>query len=431
MQAQGKISFVAAVLMNINVIVGVGIYFLPQAMVQLAGSFSFLGWIAAGLLLFPVVWTVATAARIFPGTGGFYNYCATGIGPVYGFVALWAYFLGFLAVVAAQLTFLKNLLHDNAGMSIIEAMPIIVNLVLIGTIAILNLLDVRLISKIQSLATVLKLLPLIGVIGVFAFYWNSGLTYSMPDLAGVGMTLPMALFGYWGFESCTSTSHMIEGGSSKASSVLLTAFFISVSLYCLFHFGITHIMGTDAIAAQGAVGFVNYLGLSDSAHSFANMAIVGILILALFNAAYGVTLANVSNLFNIASKNHVVGARTLRKVNRFDRPGLVILLQAVFVFCLMTFVSAEQILVALSNFGLITANVLTTYAVLKMQRKQKVSLLAKIITYLSLVSCAVLVYFSWRQIGATHSLRLLYAAPFIFGIVGGLVMFYATKKEKK
>jgi len=50
MEERGKISFVAAVLMNINIIVGSGIYFAPQLMAQQTGGTSFLGWILAGFL---------------------------------------------------------------------------------------------------------------------------------------------------------------------------------------------------------------------------------------------------------------------------------------------------------------------------------------------------------------------------------------------
>ena len=68
-----KISFMAAVLMNINIIVGAGIYMWPGPMTKQAGGMSFLGWPLAGLLLLPIVLTIAQAARIFPGEGGFYN----------------------------------------------------------------------------------------------------------------------------------------------------------------------------------------------------------------------------------------------------------------------------------------------------------------------------------------------------------------------
>lgn len=428
MEERGNIPFFTAVLMNINVIVGVGIYFTPQLMAQQAGAFSFLGWIAAGLLLLPIVWTVATAARFFPGAGGFYNYGTSGLNQAAGFVALWSYMLGFLATAATQLMFLKQLMALNGGFVSVAAMPVLANLILVLVIAALNLFDVRLISKIQGFATVLKLLPMVCAILVFVFYWNGSLVYQSSHLSGVGSILPMALFGYWGFESCTSTSHLIKGGSSMASRVMLTAFFVSMSLYALFHFAVTHIMGVEAIAMFGAVGFTKYLGIANpQIAGIVATAVVFALMLALFNAVYGVSLGNGANMYSLASKNHLIGSQFLTKVNSSDRPYAVIFTQALIVFLLMTFVAKELILLALSNFGLITAMFVTVLAVLKTQIQRRVSVFTQLISYVALLACGVLVYYTWFMIGANHVDRIINAMPFAIGLIAGLGMFYFKK----
>jgi len=428
MEEQGKIPFVTAVLMNINVIVGVGIYFLPQMMVRQAGAFSFLGWIAAGELLLPVVLTVATAARMFPGAGGFYNYGTSGLNQTAGFTALWVYMLGFLATAAAQLMFLKQLMTVNAGFNAIAAVPVVANFVLVLLIALLNLFDVSIISKIQGFVTVLKLLPMVLAIGLLVFYWNPSLAYKTSDLAGVGSILPMAIFGYWGFESCTSISHLIKGGSAKASGVILTAFFITMALYCLFHFSVSHIMGIDAIAAQGAVGFTSFLGFANpKITTMLGGGIILALMLALFNAAYGVSLGNAANMFSLANKNHLIGSQALVKVNSVERPYVIVFFQALVVFALMTFVANEQVLVALSNFGLITAFLITTFAVLKTQIVRRESFIGKLISIVSIAASCVLAYYTWNMIGADNLVRMTNTVPFIIGLVGGLGMFYFKK----
>ncbi len=427
MEEQGKISFLTAVLMNINVIVGVGIYFMPQLMVQTAGAFSFLGWVAAGLLLLPIVWTIATAARLFPGAGGFYNYGSSGLNTTAGFTAVWVYMLGFLAVAATQLTFLKQLMAVNGGFAWVMAMPIMANMIFVMAIALLNLFDVRLIGKIQGVATILKLLPMIGVILAFAFYWNSGLEYKISDLAQIGVTVPMALFGYWGFESCTSTSHLIQGGSTRAAGVMLTAFFASVSLYALFHFGIIHIMGIGAVAAQGAVGFVNFLGFNPNITNLLGFSVIAALMLALFNAVYGVSLANSANMFSLADKNHLIASKMLCTMNKNGRPYIIVFFQALIVFLLMTFVANDKVLLSLSNFGLITAMVISILAVLKTQTTRKLGCFGQLISLVALAACGVLFYYSWLAIGADTTDRLINIAPFVVGLIGGLIMFCAKK----
>ncbi len=135
---QEKISFLAAVLMSINIIVGVGIYFGPQIMAEKAGSLSFLGWGLSALLLFPVIWCIALAAKMFPGEGGFFIYCKQGLGEVFGFIAAWAYLLGFLSTAATQSTVLKEVLYKNIGFSFVVEYPILYNILFISVVALLN-----------------------------------------------------------------------------------------------------------------------------------------------------------------------------------------------------------------------------------------------------------------------------------------------------
>lgn len=115
MSGHGKIGFWPAVLMNINIIVGAGILFSPAPMAALAGSVSFLAWALVGLLVFPVIWSIAQAPRAFPGEGGFYNYCTKGINPTAGFVAQWAYLLGYLGTATTMLIVIREALVNKLG----------------------------------------------------------------------------------------------------------------------------------------------------------------------------------------------------------------------------------------------------------------------------------------------------------------------------
>src|SRR3989304_7008542 len=127
MKEEGKISFAAAVLMSINIIVGAGIFFAPPEMTAAAGTSSFLGWPLTALLMFPVIWGIAQASRLFPGEGGFYNYCATGINPTFGFIAQWAYLLGYMGTAGTIITVLREGLIKTVGLSTIGEYPFLFN----------------------------------------------------------------------------------------------------------------------------------------------------------------------------------------------------------------------------------------------------------------------------------------------------------------
>lgn len=430
MQEQGKIPFLSAVLMSINVIVGVGIYFGPQLMVARAGSMSFLGWIVAGILLFPVIWNVALAARMFPGSGGFYNYCKQGLGERWGFIAVWAYLLGFLATAAMQITALRDAAAfqwGQASFPVLVGSVFIINLLLVAILSYLNTLEVGLISRIQSVATVLKILPMVIVALTFVFYWKMPFTFDWSNLTAVGYTLPTAIFGYWGFESACSISHLIKGGPTRASSVILTAFFIVAMLYTTFHFGVMCIMGVPSVELLGATMFPAYMGIaSQGLLAVIKVGMGLIFLLAFFNAAYGVMLANVTNISSLAQKNLLFGSSLFTKVNRFDRPILPILMQCLVVWALMSFVPHKEILIALANFGVIIAMVLTITAVAFQQIKKK-EVVPFAVSCAAYASCAVLIFFSWNDLGATSVMRFMALVPLLVGLVAGFGM-YCIKK---
>jgi amino acid transporter len=304
---------------------------------------------------------------------------------------------------------------------------LVINLILVAILSLLNTLEVGLISRIQSVATVLKIMPMVIVAVMFWFYWKTPFTFDFSNITAVGYTLPTAIFGYWGFESCCSISHLIKGGPTKASSVILTAFFIVALLYTTFHFGVMCIMGVPSVELLGATVFPAYMGISSKAVLMAIKVGMGLIfLLAFFNAAYGVMLANIANISSLAHKKVLFGSTLLEKVNRFNRPILPIVLQCAVVWALMTFVPHKEILIALANFGVIIAMVLTITAVARQQFKKK-QIVPLAISCAAYASCAVLIFFSWNDLGATMAGRFMALVPLLVGLVAGFGM-YCIKK---
>jgi len=432
MKSEGKISLLSAVLMSINIIVGVGIYFGPQLMAAEAGTFSFLGWALVGCLLFPIIWTVAVASRLFPDACGFYSYGKYGINEDAGFIALWGYWLGFTACAATQSVVFRDVISSQISMPFFDAHPFVFNACLLGILGALNLLAVEWISRVQSFSTIIKLLPIICVILLTPFYWwTSPVTYNVTDLSNLGATIPMALFGFWGFESACSISGYLKGGPSKAFFVILTAFFSVVFMYTFFHFGLIHIMGAAALMREGVQEFPQFMGIdSKPIVQFLQNCFIITLIINFMNAIYGVMLANICNLHNFASRKLIFFSGSLTKVNRFHRPFIAVFVQSLFVFLLMSVAPSKEILIALTNLGVIVAFFITILAVLltQLRRKQYVQSLMSVGGFATL---GVLIYYTWtRYMGPDIQTRLLYAAPLLIALVLGYAMFKYLKAQR-
>jgi APA family basic amino acid/polyamine antiporter len=313
MENQGKIPFIAAILMNINIIVGSGIFAFPQFMAAKSGAWSFLGWPLVALMLLPIIWAVAQAARIFPGEGGFYNYCTQGINETAGFVANWAYLLGYIGTAATITSIIRAKLVQQLGWSYFDQHHFIFYLGFIIILSLLNLVSIEIISRVQSSVTLLKLTPLLLLVCIIFFYWNPHFDYSASSLSTIGGSLPFAIFGYWGFESCCSISHLIKGGSTQASKVILLAFAICVTLYTIFHLGVLHIMGLQNLITHGAGMFPQFMGLSPLITQFLLIGISIAIMLSFINTTYGASLTNIVNINVMAKRGFLVGSRFLAK----------------------------------------------------------------------------------------------------------------------
>lgn len=421
MQAQGKISFGAAILLSINIMVGAGILYAVGPMTAALGSVSFLGWPLVGLLLFPVIWTIAKAAQIFPGEGGFYHYCSSGINPQAGFIAHWGYLMGYLATAAGIATALREGFINNGGLEFFRQYPIAFNLILAVAYSLINLIAVGKISKIQSVGTLLKITPIITVIALLAFYLKPSLGVNLAELSGIGSTVSTVIFAFWGFEACCSIGGLLKDGPQKVGTVILVGFFATISLYFFFHLGLLYIMGTENLATYGAIAFPRFLGLPETLGTALQVGITGAVLLSWANSILGISLGNINNIYSLAQNKLILGNKLLTTVNRNNRPVYAILVHGIALFAFITFITDINILFALTNFGVITAFELTLLAVFLAHWKSK-NYVQMGITILAFISCTSLIYYSWIKIPS-----VLYVLPLIVCMILGIIMFKIQK----
>lgn len=416
-EEQGQISFAGAVLMSINIMVGAGILFAVGAMTELAGSVSFLGWPLTAMLLFPIIWGLSKAAQLFPGSGGFYEYCSKGIAPIAGVIAQWGYFLGYMGTAASLATVLRNGVVTNTGSELLGEYPIILNVAFVGFYALINLISVSKISKVQSAGTLLKIMPIVLAIVAIVFFFGNGIEVDFSQMNKIGVTVSTVIFAFLGFEACCSIGGLLKGGPQKVGPVVLTGFLITMALYTLFHISLLFIMGPEKLAAEGAMAFPRYLGLSPSLGNALQVGISCAILLSWANSILGASLANISNLSNMAANKLVLGDKLLTKVNGNDRPIYAVGVYAALMFSFITLITDVNVLFALTNLGVITALSLTMVAVFLTHLRKKDYFQAAI-TSVSFGSCGAWIYYSVIQIP-----NPVYVAPLVVGLIAGVVMY--------
>jgi amino acid transporter len=426
MAAAHKISFGSAVLMNINMMIGAGIFLLPTLMAEKAGNASFIGWPLICVLFLPIVINIAKATQIFPGEGGFFTYCQQTMGNQAAFICGWIYFLGYTGLVSLQMFGLRFELCKIFPIS-----PMTFNVFYICFLTILALMQLKVIERVQSSLTLLKLVPLLLVVLFFVFYWNPSFSFVGTSTRSISYTIPLALFGFWGFEGCCNIAHLIKGGHKAASKAILVGFFVTSIIYTLFHFGILHIMGADNLAQYGVSSFVNYLGLSPKLLTALSAFISASIIVAYMSATFGVFIASTANLYSMAKKNLLLGSKAIVKTNRYDRPVKAILMKSFMVFLFTWLIPNEFSLNAISNLGVLATFILV-FAALYIVYKKKNDLPSLMLLLLALGSWFILVFYSWNILGTSFASRLNATMPLLIATSVGLIMFQIKKiKERK
>ena len=428
---QQKMSLFAAILMNINIMVGAGIYIGPATMAKIAGNASYLNWPLVALVFFPVVWSIGQLAKLFPGQGSFYVYVKQSLGPFAGFISSWLYFLGYASVGALQSIGLREVITSQLNVQLLHNHPLIFNVCFLAAIALLNMLNLALVARLQSSATIFKIIPLLFVLSVFIFYFQPHLaivtTSSLPLLL---KSLPVALFGFWGFEACCSISHLIKGDKRNAYRAILLGFFATVLIYTFFHLGLLSIMGAKNLALYGVSSFVPFLNFtSPMLQTLLNALIASSICMAYIGGVFGCFLAISALLHALAQERTFFFSQKLSETNTHGRPWPTILLFGTTSFLFSVIFTYKEPLFAMTNLGILTTFFLTLFSLLLIQLRSKTYGQASM-TILAFFSCSLLSYYSWQLIGPNTMGRLINITPLLIITLLGSYMFWMQQRKR-
>lgn len=187
---------------NINSVIGAGIFGLPAVAAARAGDFSPWMFVICGLLTFTLVLSFARAASLVRETGGALLYARKAFGSFVGFQTGWLSWLSRVAAMGANTNLLVTYaawfwapLGDSPWRQVALT-------VVIGSMTWLNVAGVRNSMAAIYAFTILKLLPLsllvlfgLGKIDVAALFGAE-----MPALGSFGSTVLVLLYAFVGFE---------------------------------------------------------------------------------------------------------------------------------------------------------------------------------------------------------------------------------------
>lgn len=233
-RAIGKLGFGA---LNINSVIGAGIFGLPAVVAAKAGYFSPWAFLLGGLLVITIVLSIARAASMFRSTGGIIVYATHAFGPFVGFQAGWLGYLSRVAAMGANTNLLVTYaswfwapLDDNPWRALALT-------ILIGSLTWLNVAGVKNSITATYIFTVLKLVPLsllvlfgMGEVDISTLLHGADL----PEFGKLGDIILVLLYAYVGFEGTVVNAG--EGKSPRRDlpgALIQTIIFIGVFYFLI------------------------------------------------------------------------------------------------------------------------------------------------------------------------------------------------------
>lgn len=423
-----RLSLRAAIFINLNIILGSGIFINSVLLSDYLGPWGALTYIGVGLLLYPLIRALAYLVTIYKG-GSFYDYAAV-LHPGVGFLSQWSYFIGKMAASSFGIHLFCSLIK-TIFVPLASVSTLILDTGVILFFMALNMLNVRVNKSIQIFFFVLKVIPIILVVGAgLIFFSLDNLINTQLAWENVFITIPFALYAFTGFEATCSLIHTLEDPERDGPRAIIYSYCASVLLAVAFQTFIYMIVGQQLRSAgnffQAFPLFFDTLFVGHPALKvYATLVIHTAIACSSLGAAYGIIFSNAWNLFTLAEKKLIFGVDFFTRLSGYQVPVACILTEGVIALVYIWYTQGNQIMLQqINTLALTTTFTLSVLGLIGYQLKRygrpSRSALA------ACLSCLLLLIFLIKNF--IHY-RALPALPFLLLVALGIVSFLANFKE--
>lgn len=418
-----KIPLWIAILININIIIGSAFFVVVPKISATGGILAPFAWLLCGLILLPLVIVLAKLSQTFPSAGGLYVYSLKQLGPLWGFISGWSYFIGSTAFNAIVIhAFCQDLQKTRILAPLLQPLHLDglwFDFIVIFFFAFLNFLNVKFLEGFQIGLVIFKTIPILAVIIAVPFLFDlNGLTSVSISYSHFLETIPLVLFAYIGIEACCSIADKIEDGKKNAAKVIFISFALVISIYTILQLALLLIHGTSTTTSFMSI--LPRLTSNPMVIMWGNYFIHISILLSFLGSFYGMFYFNNWNLFTIAEEKHILFSSTLTKLNKNETPWVCVLVQATLAMLFLIFSNKEYSLAVMGDFGTMIAYFLSVIAFL--------TIFKKIAGVFALISSLILIYLCTKNLMAYG---FNYLIPFISLIALGIVAHYINEQIKK
>ena len=339
---QRKYGLFTAICMVVGIVIGSGVFFKAQAILEKTGGdmpLGILAWIIGGAIMLIFLLTFSMMGQKYEKVNGVVDYAEATVGSKYGYFMGWftavIYFPAMTAVlawvsamytmeflVAANPNFPMVIPAAQGGCAIGPECMIITLFYLLG-IYVINSLSPKLAGKFQTSTTVIKMIPLtlIAVVGIIYGLVSSdgtlveNFTHKAAGVQVDGNPLFAAVcataFAYEGWIIATSINAEIKDSKKNLPKALIIGGIVIAATYILYYVGVAGGATNAQLISQGAtVASTNIFG-----NFFGNILNLFVVISCL-GTTNGLVLACSRGIYSMSARNRGPAPETFGQVDK-------------------------------------------------------------------------------------------------------------------
>jgi amino acid transporter len=331
---QRHISLPWAIILNLNVMIGSGIFVNTVLLGKNLGALGAIAYILVGIALLPLVFGFMVLMDRLKG-GTFYDYGAL-INSFTGFIGSWSYFVAKLASCAVSI-YVFTALFQKLFVSL-QTVPAfwIESIILLAFVG-LNMLNMRIGRSIQFGFMVLKSLPIFFAIGVGLWMLNpTYITLSGAVWGSVFSNVPLVLYAFTGFELICSLTGSLKDPQRDGPRAILYAYLIGVAIVVIYQWAFYGALGPGLAGLEDIKEMfpllVAKLSMSASLSTTLLSAIHTGIATSALGAAYGIMYSNGWNLHALARQKQVIFSELVEQKNKYGVPMICVFVEGAIVF---------------------------------------------------------------------------------------------------
>lgn len=287
---QRKYGLFTAICMVVGIVIGSGVFFKAQAILEKTGGnmpLGILAWIIGGGIMLVSLLTFSFMGQKYERVNGLVDYAEATVGPRYGYYMGWftttIYFPGMTSVLAwvsarYTLEFITSafpnfpmIIPAAEGGCLIGPECMALTLLYLCLSYGTNALSPKLAGKFQTSTTVIKMIPLtlmaVGglIAGLFSGQLQANFVTAAPDIAVSGNPLFASVcataFAYEGWIIATSINAEIKDSKKNLPKALIIGGITIVAVYLFYYIGVAGGASNEQLIQDGAtVAFTNIFG---------------------------------------------------------------------------------------------------------------------------------------------------------------------------